>query len=673
MGIIQILNTELSNKIAAGEVVERPASVIKELVENSIDAGATHITVEIRDGGITYMRVTDNGAGMSREDAQIAFLRHATSKIKTDNDLDAIYTLGFRGEALSSIAAVASVDLFTKTADAREGALVHAEGGEIVMSDSAGTPDGTTVVVKNLFFNTPARMKFLKKNSTEAGYIGDIMSRFVLAHPEISFKFINSNKEQLFSSGNNRLTDCIYTVYGREYAKAVIEVEYENGGVCVSGAAGKGEVSRPNRNFQSFFVNGRYIKSPLIVRAVEEAYKNQVMIGKFPMAILNIKIDPSLIDINVHPTKLEVKFSDEKLIYETVYFGVRNALYRTVSIPKIESKQDVQTVFDRPDKSSYAQAVFAGAQRLPFAEKPKSAEPERAVAPTEETGKTPRTMQFATDTLPSADPETGKYEIEAVTAETPRKKQPGERDYYKENTVQQPIDLSSLDDDMRQLAAQQERDEYYVGAPEGAEGNTPIRFKEETDSPDYSIVGQIFNTYIIAERGKEMLIIDQHAAHERLKYEQLKQNCANGTAAPQILLVPVVVKLSASEFAVYCENTDFFEKLGLETDEFGDNSIIVRTIPTDMDCDAVSALIVELISQLAGSKREPITEKEDRAMYTVACRAAVKANQKLHFEEMKSLLNSVFALDNINTCPHGRPIIVSMTQKELEKEFKRIV
>lgn len=697
MGIIHILDTELSNKIAAGEVVERPASVIKELVENSIDAGATHITVEIRDGGITYMRVTDNGSGMTCEDAKIAFLRHATSKIQTDNDLDAIYTLGFRGEALSSIAAVACVDLFTKTAEAPEGVLVHAQGGEITMSDSAATPTGTTIVVKNLFFNTPARMKFLKKNSTEAGYIGDIMSRFVLAHPEISFKFINSNKEQLFSSGNSRLEDCIYTVYGKEYAKAAIEVCYEGGGVCVSGAVGKGEVSRPNRNFQSFFVNGRYIKSPLIIRAVEEAYKNQVMIGKFPMAILNIKIDPSLIDINVHPTKLEVKFSDEKLIYETVYFGVRNALYKTVNIPKIEAREDIKAVFDGPSRDSYSQAVFGdikgtvrsvrSAQNMPSAErtaqnaKDSEGEPsaERTAQNVQESEGEPTvrnvqsTAAVARETIAK---KAARRKDENAQEEPPKAETPKAEpiDYYKRDFVPQPIDFSALGEDMHRLKAAQDVAEYCVDEPEKDGKNAPRTFlKDKPPVNEYTIVGQIFDTYIIVERADEMLIIDQHAAHERIKYEQLKANCANGKIAPQLLLAPVIVRLSPAEMAVYCENTEFFGKLGLETDEFGDNSIVVRTIPAGVECDEVNMLIVELISQLAASKREPITEKEDRAMYTVACKAAVKANHRLHHGEMAVLLRDIFALDNINTCPHGRPIIVSMTKKELEKEFKRIV
>ena len=340
MGKIHVLSSEVSNKIAAGEVVERPSSVIKELVENSIDAGATLISVEIKKGGSIYMRVSDNGSGMSEEDAKICFLRHATSKVQTSSDLDAIYTLGFRGEALSSIGAVAEVELFTKRHEDETGVCVTCKGGEILSSDEAGIPDGTSILVENLFFNTPARRKFLKKDATEAGYITDIMTRFIFAHPEISFKLIIDNKEKLFSPGDNSLENSVYTVYGRDYAKGTIPVEYESDGIKITGLIGKGTLARPKRNYQSFFVNRRYITSRTIIAALENAYKNQIMIGKFPMAILNIEINPSLIDINVHPTKLEVKFSDEKAVYNAVYYGVKNALYEIPNVPKIERTSD---------------------------------------------------------------------------------------------------------------------------------------------------------------------------------------------------------------------------------------------------------------------------------------------------------------------------------------------
>ncbi|MCX7714609.1 MAG: DNA mismatch repair endonuclease MutL [Clostridia bacterium] len=620
MGVIHVLSQELSDKIAAGEVVERPASVVKELVENSIDAGATVITVEIKDGGISYMRVADNGSGMSEEDARTAFLRHATSKLRTQEDLDAIYTLGFRGEALSSILAVSKIDLFTKTADDKEGIHLYAEGGNILSLQSAGTPNGTTIVVKNLFYNTPARMKFLKKNSTEAGYISDIMSKFILAHPNISFRFINGGKEVLFSSGNNKLTDCIYTVYGKDFAKSVISVDYQNEGLRIAGVIGKSEISRPNRNFQNFFINKRYIKSPLIIRAVEEAYKNQIMSGKFPAAILNLEINPALIDINVHPTKLEVKFADEKSIYEAVYFGVKNALYSIPSIPEIAPNS--KPVSQIPKTEIFAPSV--GIKNV---------------------------LPFSTDKTPKEKTENELWNLSDLIDPTPKSYEENERENLTAEDVSFKTPVS--------LKAQQERAEY-IKPP-------------YTAAQEYKIIGQIFNSYIIVERGQEMLLIDQHAAHERLKYEQLKKLLANGNMTPQTLLFPAVVNLSSVEFCTFCENKDFFYSMGFETEEFGDNSIIVRTTPSSIDEHDISELMVELISQLAQSKREIMSVKEERALYTIACKSAVKANRFMHFSEIEALLNEIFSLDNINTCPHGRPIIVSMSKNQIEKEFKRIV
>lgn len=678
MGIINVLDTEVSDKIAAGEVVERPASVIKELVENSIDAGATSITVEIQEGGVAHMRVTDNGSGMSREDAQIAFLRHATSKVRTDSDLEAIYTLGFRGEALSSIAAVSKSEIITRTKDLDEGTCVRAEGGEITLSDSAGAPVGTTVIVDRLFYNTPARMKFLKSNKTEAGYISDIMSRFILAHPEISFKFINGKKEQLFSSGNNKLRDCIYTVYGKEYAKAVIDVDYEHNGIRVVGAAGRGEVSRPNRSFQSFYINGRYVKSPLIMRAVEEAYKNQVMIGKFPMAVLNLQIHPSMIDINVHPTKLEVKFSEEKSVYEAVYFGVKNALYRTIQIPTIEKsspEEEKSTVFKmRTESFEQTRLKSRHSDERPYSGY-------GAITVDKSTGEIISARKKAREDIFK---EIKKLDEADEADEIEEEIQKPEPDPY-ERALMQPIPPVSQIKVIPVETTEQGMPIYRLGEDDimsaaekayregGQSERADLRAGQDAEKTEYKIVGQIFRTYIIAERGDDMLIIDQHAAHERIKYEELKKSMQNGVVSPQILLMPVSVTLSAAEYAVFEENGKIFEELGFEAEEFGQNTIIVRAAPQDMAAEDISELMVELISQLDASKRELIGAREDRALYTIACRSAVKANHTLNDEEMKALIDDVLELPNINTCPHGRPIIVSMTKKELEKDFKRIV
>lgn len=682
MGKIHILSTEISNKIAAGEVVERPASVVKELVENSIDAGADSICIEIKKGGIAYIRVTDNGSGMTSEDAQTAFLRHATSKIKTENDLDAIYTLGFRGEALSSIGAVSKAQLFTRTKDG-EGILVECEGGQIRTSKNAGTPVGTTFVIQNLFYNTPARMKFLKKDSTESGYITDIISRFILAHPEISFKLIDNGKDKLFSPGDGNLVNAVYTVYGRDYAKAVLPVEYSTDIISVKGVTGKGDVSRPNRNFQSYFVNGRYIKSPLIIRAVEEAYKNQIMIGKFPMSVLDIKINPSLIDINVHPTKLEVKFSNEKAVYEAVYFAVKNALYTTVNIPKVErtpendtsapfSQAPIQPSIQQSAQSEQsANTVISNVTNTDTKPKSVTSTDIQSVTVSDTLQSLPKNQAATSEPIHKTEPLHIQYKVEHNSEysedSAPKKEDtvpPTPEDYFEK------LKQSVFSGKMPSVEAHQPTTEINLTQQSlFDEDNTADTQKQEP----YTIIGQLFSTYILVQRNDELLICDQHAAHERIKYEQLLKQIENSAVASQILISPSVVKLSPTEYATVFENIDFFTSAGFEIDEFGMNTVAVRSLPSVLSDGNVADIILEMVTSLSQSKREIITERRQRAIYSASCKAAVKANHSMSIQEMKTLLDDVFALENINTCPHGRPIIISMTKKEIEKEFKRII
>lgn len=687
MGLIHVLDTEISNKIAAGEVVERPASVIKELVENSIDAGATNITVEIKNGGVTYMRVSDNGCGMSADDAKICFLRHATSKIQTENDLDAIYTLGFRGEALSSIGAVAKVSLFTKRHEDHIGICVTCRGGEILSSEEAGIPDGTSIIAEDLFYNTPARLKFLKKDATEAGYITDIMTRFIFAHPEISFKLTVNGKDKLFSPGDSSLKNAVYTAYGKDYAKGTLEVDYEENGIHVTGLIGKGTLTRPNRNYQSFFVNKRYIKSALIIRAVEDAYKNQIMIGKFPMAVLNIQIDPSFMDINVHPTKLEVKFANEKAVRNAVYYAVKNALYALPNVPEIEridkntgevlfkrdtavEQIDIPSVKRSPDiKSvqSYSNSTSKEENRSSF----------HAGMPAKQ-----NKMVFFNDSTPNTN---------TVAPSTPPV-------FYNDTDINTKSNISASDN------------YEIISTPSAAISNNSSEMNNftqqaisesknpetDTDSTDinpiintneinvetqdnvfideyFKIVGQVFSTYIIAEKGDKMLLIDQHAAHERLKYEELKKGLANKQIMSQILIEPVIVKMTPSEFSAFFEVQNELQNMGFECDEFGDNEVIVRSAPGDLDPGEVEELLLELVTNASVLKHELITEKHERMLYTIACKSAIKANHHLSIQEMETLVRNVLRLKNINTCPHGRPIIITMSQKEIEKEFKRIV
>ncbi len=646
MGKINRLPRDVYDKIAAGEVVERPASVIKELVENSIDAGADKITIEIQNGGTVYMRVADNGSGMSREDAELSFVRHATSKISTAEDLEAINTMGFRGEALASISAVAQVDLFTRQQNSETGTHVVCMGGEIRNVEEAGVPEGTTFIVKNLFYNVPARMKFLKKDATEAAHIANIIIRFILAHPEISFKFINNGKEQLFSAGDNMIVNSIYSVYGKNYAKAAIEFDETFENIRVYGVAGKGETSRPNRDYQSCFINKRYVKSSLVFGAIEKAYKNQVMIGKFPMAVINIEINPAEIDINIHPTKLDVKFSDEQTVYRAIYRSIQNALYHDLNIPKIEH--------DEPPK-----------QELPRnGEKPNY--------PYYEDKKPPVQVSLNEESVslikPQKRAESDNYNID-VSREYFVKRQ---TEIAEKNEQFKKTDI--LDDFVGSPTPEskipQKQQEIEFIPPEAT---AQEKLAEEQLPKNVRVIGQVFSTYIIAEAEGEMLIIDQHAAHERLMYEKLKEDISKNTVVSQHMLVPTVVNLNPVEYDAYKEFATEIGKMGFETEDFGDNAILIRSTPYDLNSDELETLMIEIITGFYDKKGGIMTEKRDRLLYTIACKAAVKANHNLQPSEQENLVHRVLDFNNINTCPHGRPITISMTKREMEKLFKRIV
>lgn len=636
MGKINILDASVANMIAAGEVVERPASVVKELVENALDAGASEITIEIKNGGISYMRVTDNGRGIDAGDVGLAFMRHATSKILEAKDLEKIGTLGFRGEALCSIAAVARVAMTTKTAEAKNAVRVYIDGGEMEDVGEAGAPDGTTVEVKNLFYNTPARMKFLKKDTTEAGYIADIVEKFVLSHPDVSFRFINNGKQVLFSAGDGSMVNAIYTVYGKDYARSVLPIDYCDSVIRATGYIGKSNISRPNRRQQSFFVNGRSIQSKTMTAALEEAYKNQIMIGKFPFAVIDLLVNPAFVDVNVHPHKTEVKFSDERKVFDTVYWAVKNALYEKPIVPQVELAKTT------PKKEAYKSEEFT-AERRPYIQVPIPSQTEKATP-------TPQVQEYRHQTQPPAAPVQEPAQKQVVlekstavlqeTAETPYQVQNG--------PVQQPY----------------EQAEETPAAPS---------IEPQTDNKDYKIVGQLFDTYIILERGDEALLIDQHAAHERLNYEQLRRDLAQNTPKVQSLLSPVVVDLSAPEFFYVTENLERFAALGFDVSEFGKNAVLINGAPMGIAYEDIGDLFVELTGQMMAQNKQIISETYEYALYTIACKAAIKANHRLSEAEIHALVDEVFALDGINTCPHGRPITISLTKRELEKQFKRIV
>ena len=666
MGKIQVLSKNISDKIAAGEVVERPASVIKELLENAVDAGSTQVCVEIKNGGISYMRVTDNGIGMTREDVTLSVIRHATSKIATEEDLTRIHTLGFRGEALSSIAAVSKLEIYTRAKGEDIGTHMTALNGEIIDIAEAGCPEGTTVLVRELFCTVPARMKFLKKDFTEAGYIEDIVARLALSHPELSVKFINNGKEIIFTPGDSKLSSAIYAVYGKDIKNAMIEADYHHQGVHVFGMCGKAQASRPNRNMENFFVNGRYIKSPLLARATEEAYKNELMVGKFPTCVLNIILPPEHVDINIHPTKLEAKFADEKQVYHCVYWAVKNALYAAEFVPEVSEHKAIKAQYVRPKD---ARDLFVKKDVKPVA----FTEEKISVTTTEPIGK---------------GNEPTKTDAISAIKEQPKPVEPVLKKPYTE--VKKPISFV-----MRENGAIPEREETPVSVktymPEI--DTAPFLPKQETkpiveeqketvaqdstepklEPPEYRIVGQVLSTYIIVEKDGQMLMVDQHAAHERLRYEKLLVQYQNREVTSQLMLCPEVVDLSATEFACFLEHHDTILDLGFQADEFGTRQIIVRGTPaTAGECDAKSA-ILEILGMLAEGRKRIDDEMASRMLYRIACRGAVKANAVLTHAEMKTLLDEVFSLNGINTCPHGRPITVEFTKSFIEKQFKRIV
>jgi len=636
---INVLPRSIANMIAAGEVVERPASVVKELVENSIDAGATTVTVEVQKGGMSYIRITDDGCGIEPDEVETAFLRHATSKIKTEEDLNAIYTLGFRGEALASIAAVAKVEIFTKTRENTFGRCVSVEGGEITESDDAGCSDGTTIIVRDLFFNTPARMKFLKNDSTETGYITDTVNKMILSHPEVKIKLIVGGKMTVSSPGDGKLLSAIYAVYGKDYQKNMIEVDYQEDGIEVTGFVGNSSVARKDRRAQVFFINGRYIASKVMSAAVNEAFQNTVMVGKYPVAILMTKVNGNFVDVNVHPTKTEVRFSDDKKVYHSVFWAVKNALSVKKYVPEVAMK---------PQSVNAAAAIM------------------RQEAVKEQNKATQLDINLLRDSFFKNPPAPPAPQVKSE----PPKMQEEIADHIAKNAFFAKDDISSLSSSG---APAPEIPKPEISKPEPKsepEKPKPAMLKAGVD---FSVVGQVFATYIIVQKDNEMLIIDQHAAQERIFFEQLVADYEAKELPVQILLLPQTVSLEPVQFASVCENFDFFASLGFECEEFGESAIVIRAVPSaiaDADIKDTFLSVAELLSGGCANVKKTLAEE---ALHTMACKRAIKGNSVLSKAEMESLAEKVLSFDYINTCPHGRPICVSMTKYEMEKQFKRIV
>lgn len=630
---INVLDVSVANLIAAGEVVERPASVVKELVENAIDAGADKITVSIRNGGVTSIIVTDNGSGIEREDVPYAFLPHATSKIRNQDDLAAIGTLGFRGEALASIAAVSKLRVTTKVASDELGSYMEMEAGELSDIYDMGAANGTTIIVEDLFFNTPARMKFLKRDATEGGYIGDILTRFALGYPDISFKFEENGKVKFVTPGNNSLRDCFYILYGKEYSDNCREVSMKNEYAGARGLIVAPNIVRKNSNFQSFFVNRRYIKSMLLQTAVKEAYKEKMVAGNFPVFCLNIEINPALVDVNVHPSKLEVKFSNEREVFNAVYWGVKNALAeKAVYEIEFPVKKDTETNTD-VNSDSAGGGLLRDAADVPYTYAQKE------------------TVNVQKNSGPKS---SGDSHLErSWNIEQPQ-------GYGVTQVFSPDYPASELE------TAKDPRQE----KTESKIGQIRMEAEEKLEIP-YRVIGQLFHTYILVEQGEELLFLDQHAAHERLNFERLKRQYEQSESFSQILLSPVIIDFTSMEHARIMEQLGFLKQIGFETEDFGGNCIAVRSAPQGIDTTRLKELFLEVVESL--SSRGDAKDIVENALHMVACKASVRANDALSPEEMKILLQEALSLKEANTCPHGRPFLLHMSKKEIEKGFLRIV
>ena len=639
--IIQ-LSAHVANLIAAGEVVERPASVVKELLENAVDAGASQVTVEIRDGGMTFMRITDNGCGMSAEDARTAFLRHATSKLRCAEDLAAIATMGFRGEALAAIASVSRIDLLTKTPGSLSGTSISLEAGNITEESEAGCPDGTTIIVRNLFFNTPARMKFMKSDTVEGGRVSAAVQLQALAHPEVAFRFIRDGKEVLSTPGSGQLEAAVYCVYGRECGK-MVKVESRWEGYSLTGYISKPTDARPSRNLQTFFVNDRPVKSRILIAALEEAYRNQIMGGKFPACVLHLHLPASAVDVNVHPAKTEVKFLNEKAVFDCVHYGVLGALNKTPDRPQVQFK----TAATPP-----AQTAGASPRPTPPASAPKSQSFFRTM-----TAEEYKTFSAAVKEAPKPSP----LAAAATAAAVERSVQPP----VKSQVIlpkAEPVSLPKLPEIKKP-------EPVVIPAPvQEAEPEQAVIETMPREIP-WRYVGELYNSYIIVEQGEEAYLIDKHAAHERILFEKLKAN--QEAISSQSLLSPVPCRLAAEEASILLANKPLLEELGFEAEEFGENTLLLRQIPMDLDVNQAQETLEQMAADLLNGRRERKDNVRDEILHTVACKAAIKAGWHSSEKELKVLIEQVMKRDDLKHCPHGRPICITLSKKQLEKQFKR--
>lgn len=717
--MIKVLDQNTINKIAAGEVIEKPSSVIKELVENSIDSGATAVTVEVKGGGLSFLRVTDNGAGIKKDEVKLAFLRHATSKLVTVEDLLSISSLGFRGEALASIAAVAQVEMITKTADDVTGLRYQIHGGKEISSEEIGAPGGTTIIVRNLFYNTPARKKFMKTDATETSYIYDLMCRICMSHPEISFKFIANGTDKLFTSGNGKLRDIIYHIYGRDITSNLLEINAENDYMRISGYIARPCISRGNRSFEGYYVNHRYIKSAVLTKAIEDAFRTFVMIHKFPFTEINFQVRPDLLDVNVHPTKMELKFANSQDIYSFTYNAIRETLLFKELIPDVAPGKDPKPETFKQRDVGKAPEAFENKRREAIVRAEERTVPQSQPEqhrPAEPQNQPEQLRSAETQTSPQQlcpiEPQTSSQPVHPVIEiidETSSSNNKGS-DVIDNNKTEKPAGnyiYADRNNDLERAIVQNrnvvnESPAYTAPAPArpsvtAATQDSTVsaasdaayieeagkkyvqqdmfqeKFLTKEARAKHRLIGQLFKTYWLIEYDGKFFIMDQHAAHEKVKYEELMENYKNKKIYSQYLMPPAVVTLSAAEIEFLHENMEMFEALGYQIENFGGREFKLNAVPDNLFGLDGRELFIDFIADASSSAKKVTIDTFIHKLSTMACKAAIKGNTEISFKEADALIDQLLKLENPYTCPHGRPTVISMTEAEIEKKFKRIV
>ena len=701
MGRINVLDKHTAELIAAGEVVERPSSVVKELLENSIDAGATQITVEIMHGGIDYLRITDNGCGILKEDVRNAFKRNATSKISVDSDLEKIGTLGFRGEALASISSVSKVQLITKAKEENIGSAYEIDGGEEISFDDAGCPDGTTFIMRNLFYNVPARYKFLKKDVAEGNAVASVIDKIALSHPEIAITFIRDNKRVLKTAGDGKLMSSIYAVYGRDFASTLIPVDYELNGMKLTGYISRPTNGRANRNMQNTFINGRFVKSRTISVALEEACKGSIMIGKFPSCVLNLQISPEAVDVNVHPSKIEVRFINERPVFDTVYHGVKSALLRGDSRKEAVLNHNNAVNIKPLNPFNLANKVI---NKEPPKSVQKAPEKPREKSIFDELDLPTKTVKYNKVNKVSDSSSVQKKYIEFLE----NNKKLSENNQTTNNTVCNNIDNNVINNvsteskietkmnevkedtslnqevkkvnpfeelELEKITTEEKKSDVDVVLPterqtNSSSGNIEIKTLIDEDKQSFRFIGEAMNTYIIVETdNNKLVLIDKHAAHERIIFEKLKRE--KGTGSVQLLLIPITVTLEKNEYTVAIEHLDMFKNVGFDVEDFGNGTLIVRSAPSYLRNDDIEDTIIEICGYIAENRKNVMSEHMEWIYHYISCRSAIKAGDSSTAKELIDIAKTVFSDDSIRYCPHGRPVCIELSKYEIEKQFGR--